>query len=100
MDIVNELKKIPPVTRFLTGSLLGVSVSVLMGAVSPYTVLFHYPMVVRRVQVSLIEFDIREGEEADITMFVFECSCGDSIRLSSLGVVCLFLWLSIDESLS
>lgn len=40
MDLLTELKKIPPVTRFLTASLVSVTLPVLMKIVSPYRVVF------------------------------------------------------------
>ncbi|KAJ4467016.1 Der1-like family-domain-containing protein [Lentinula aciculospora] len=42
---VAELKKIPPVTRFLCVSLVSVTGPVLMQLVSPYNVLFHHSLV-------------------------------------------------------
>jgi len=46
-----EIRKIPPVTRFVCGSSLGVTGSVLLGAVAPYTVLFVKDFVFKRLQV-------------------------------------------------
>jgi len=46
-----EIRKIPPVTRFVCGSSLGVTGSVLLGAVTPYTVLFVKDFVFKRLQV-------------------------------------------------
>ncbi|KAJ3992691.1 Der1-like family-domain-containing protein [Lentinula boryana] len=42
---VAEIKKIPPVTRFLSISLISVTGTVLMHLVSPYKVLFHHSLV-------------------------------------------------------
>ncbi|KAF8970356.1 Der1-like family-domain-containing protein [Flammula alnicola] len=50
-QIIAEIKKIPPVTRFLCGSSLGVTLSVLMKAVSPYSVLFVKELVTKNFQL-------------------------------------------------
>ncbi|KAF9531413.1 Der1-like family-domain-containing protein [Crepidotus variabilis] len=50
-QFITELKKIPPVTRFMCGSLLGVTVTYLLGIVGPYTLLFHSGMVIKRFQI-------------------------------------------------
>ncbi|KAJ3714445.1 Der1-like family-domain-containing protein [Lentinula raphanica] len=42
---VAEIKKIPPVTRFLSISLISVTGSVLMHLVNPYKVLYHHSLV-------------------------------------------------------
>ena len=52
MSLNDELKKIPPVTRFLCASSLAVSVPVMLGLVSPYTVLFAPQYVLQRFEVS------------------------------------------------
>lgn len=53
-----ELRKIPPVTRFVTGSSLAVTLSVIMKAVSPYTVLFVKKYVFKNFQVLLYSFNL------------------------------------------
>ncbi|KAF8906790.1 hypothetical protein CPB84DRAFT_1675277 [Gymnopilus junonius] len=50
-QLIAEIKKIPPVTRFVCGSSLGVTLSVLMGAVAPYSVLFVKDYVFKKFQV-------------------------------------------------
>ncbi|KXN80930.1 Derlin-2 [Leucoagaricus sp. SymC.cos] len=45
-----EIRKIPPVTRFITGSSLAVTIPVLMNMVSPYTVLFVPEHILQRLQ--------------------------------------------------
>ena len=52
MSFMDEIRKIPPVTRFLCGSLLGVSVPMMMQVVSPYKLLFVRELVTRRYEVS------------------------------------------------
>ncbi|EPQ53682.1 DER1-domain-containing protein [Gloeophyllum trabeum ATCC 11539] len=47
----DEIRKIPPVTRFLCGSTLAVSLPVMLQIVSPYTVIFVKPLVMKRLQV-------------------------------------------------
>jgi len=50
-QFVAEIKKIPPVTRFICGSSLGVTLSVLMGVVAPYSVLFVKEYVFKKFQI-------------------------------------------------
>ncbi|KAF8645584.1 hypothetical protein AX16_007718 [Volvariella volvacea WC 439] len=46
-----EIRKIPPVTRFLCGSSLGVTLPVLLNIVSPYSVVFVKEFVFKKLQV-------------------------------------------------
>ncbi|KAL1720979.1 Der1-like family-domain-containing protein [Schizophyllum commune] len=48
---VAEIRKIPPVTRFLCISSLGVTLTTLMNLVSPYRVLYVQDLVLRRLEV-------------------------------------------------
>ena len=48
---VAEIRKIPPVTRFLCISSLGVTLTTLMNLVSPYRVLYVQDLVLRRFEV-------------------------------------------------
>jgi len=50
-QLLAEIRKIPPVTRIICGSSLGVTGSVLLGAVAPYTVLFVKDFVFKKLQV-------------------------------------------------
>ena len=52
MSFVEELRKIPPVTRFLCGSLLSVSLPMMLQLVSPYKLLFVRESVTQRFEVS------------------------------------------------
>ena len=51
MSFMDEIRKIPPVTRFLSGSLLAVSLPVMMHVVSPYKVLFVKQLVTQKFEV-------------------------------------------------
>jgi Derlin-2/3 len=51
-QFVAELRKIPPVTRFLTASSLAVTLPVLLNVVSPYKVLFVKELVFKKLEVS------------------------------------------------
>ena len=53
MDILAELKKIPPVTRFLCGSSLAVTGATIATIVSPYSVVFVKELVLQRFEVQL-----------------------------------------------
>ncbi|KAF9042020.1 DER1-domain-containing protein [Hymenopellis radicata] len=50
-SIVAELRKIPPVTRFLTLSLVGTTVPYLLNLISPYTLLYHPSAVFGKLQI-------------------------------------------------
>jgi len=50
-QFIAEIKKIPPVTRFVCGSSLGVTLSVLVNAVAPYSVLFTKDLVLKKFQL-------------------------------------------------
>lgn len=52
MSFVEELRKIPPVTRFLCGSLLSVTLPMILQVVSPYKLLFVREYVTKRYEVS------------------------------------------------
>ena len=47
----DELRKIPPVTRFLCGSSLAVTIPVMMQLLSPYKVVFVRALVTQRFEV-------------------------------------------------
>ncbi|KAF9236054.1 Der1-like family-domain-containing protein [Melanogaster broomeanus] len=49
-DIVAEIKKIPPVTRFVVVSSLGVTLSAILGLVSPYNLVFISSDIIKRWQ--------------------------------------------------
>lgn len=51
MSFMDEIRKIPPVTRFLCGSSLAVSVPVMLQLVSPYKVIFVKELVTQRLEV-------------------------------------------------
>lgn len=55
-DIVAEIKKIPPVTRFLVISSLGVTVPAIIGFVPMHKLVFITPLVTKKLEVSLIVF--------------------------------------------
>ena len=51
MDILAELKKIPPVTRFLCGSSLAVTGATIASIISPYSVIFVRELVLKKFEV-------------------------------------------------
>ena len=51
MDILTEIKKIPPVTRFLCGSSLAVTGATIASIVSPYSVIFARELVFKKFEV-------------------------------------------------
>lgn len=50
--IIDELKKIPPVTRFLCGATLAVTLPVNLQLVSPYSIVFVKEFVTQNLEVS------------------------------------------------
>ncbi|KAF8167427.1 Der1-like family-domain-containing protein [Crassisporium funariophilum] len=50
-QIIAELKKIPPVTRFLCGSSLAVTLSTISTIVSPYSVLYTTDLVFKKLEI-------------------------------------------------
>jgi len=74
-----EIRKIPPVTRFLTGSSLVISIPVLMNIVPRYMIVFFPKLVFRELEVSL-------AFEAICIVSTNNFRCGDSIPASSLVV--------------
>lgn len=53
---MTEIRKIPPVTRFLCGSSLAVSLPVMLHLLSPYKVVFIQQYVTQRYEVALISY--------------------------------------------
>ena len=49
--LVAELRKIPPVTRFLCASSLGITIPVLMKVVSAYKVVYTHELVLRKLEI-------------------------------------------------
>jgi Derlin-2/3 len=62
-DLVAEIKKIPPVTRFLCLASLGVSVPVMAKIISPYSILFVREAVTRRLELWRIPTSFFLGSE-------------------------------------
>ncbi|KAJ7669409.1 Der1-like family-domain-containing protein, partial [Mycena polygramma] len=50
-DFLAEIRKIPPITRFVCGSSLGVSLSVMMALVSPYKIIYTYGLAFEKMQI-------------------------------------------------
>lgn len=59
MDILAEIKKIPPVTRFICGSSLAVMGATTASIISPYSVIFVRELVFKKFEVwfFLLGFD-------------------------------------------
>ena len=53
-QILQEINKIPAVTRFLCASTLAVSVPVMLQIVSPYKILFVKELVTRKLEVRIL----------------------------------------------
>ena len=51
MSFMDEIRKIPPVTRFLCGSTLAVTLPVMLQLASPYKLLFVRELVTKRFEV-------------------------------------------------
>lgn len=55
MSFMDEIRKIPPVTRTLVGATLGITLPVLLQLVAPYKILFVRQYVVERFEVSRLD---------------------------------------------
>ena len=76
-DIVAEIKKIPPVTRFLVLSSLGITVPAVLGLVPIHKLVFITPLVTKRWEVSTSTHFL-----APLNV----CRFGESTPACSLGV--------------
>ena len=56
MSFMDEIRKIPPVTRFMTASTLAVSLPVILQMVAPYKILFLKELVTQRLEVSRFNY--------------------------------------------
>jgi Derlin-2/3 len=61
-EILTEIRKIPPVTRFLVASSLGITVPAIMKLVSPWNLIFVSEAIVQNFQVRLMLILIYEAE--------------------------------------
>ncbi|KAJ6600009.1 Der1-like family-domain-containing protein [Mycena vulgaris] len=50
-ELIAEIRKIPPVTRFLCFSSLGIFLTTAMGLVSPYKIVYTYSLVFNQLQI-------------------------------------------------
>ncbi len=78
----DEIRKIPPVTRFLCGSSLAVSIPVMMRIVGPYKLIFVPALVTQKFEVS----SHATSEQLLGTVVLTNCSCGESGQASFLEV--------------
>lgn len=53
-QIIAELKKIPPVTRFCVVSLAGLTIPVMMKVLDPRTLIYYHPWVWHKLQVRTV----------------------------------------------
>jgi Derlin-2/3 len=72
-DILTEIRKIPPVTRFLVGSSLGITIPALMKLVSPYHLIFLSGRVLDNWEVRLMPTSCLVFE-ANLTYSSGECT--------------------------
>jgi Derlin-2/3 len=52
--LVAELRKIPPVTRFLCASSLGITIPVLMKLVPAYKIFYTHELVLKKLEVGIL----------------------------------------------
>ena len=93
-ELLAEIRKIPPVTRFVCASIIAVTLPVMTKIVSPYTMVFVKDFVIKKGEVRLPahRFCIPQ-----LISCVHACSSGEFIPLSS-SEVC-FCTLSITPAL-
>ena len=77
-DVFAEIMKVPPVTRFLVGSSLAVTVPTLLHIASPYRYMFVYELV-------RYKYEVRIPNQYDRFLLTFSSS-GDCLLRSSLEV--------------
>jgi Derlin-2/3 len=51
MDLVSEIKKIPPVTRFLCLGTIGITGAAKLGIINIYWIFYHTDLVLQKFQV-------------------------------------------------
>lgn len=56
MSFMDEIRKIPPVTRFLCGSSLGITLPVILQVVAPYKFVFVRQLVTQKWEVSIVSY--------------------------------------------
>lgn len=89
-DILAEIQKIPPVTRFLVVSSVGVTLSAALNIVSPYSLIYINQLVTKRWQVNgVCSWCGRSAAHS------FLLSYGDCTRLSFLGVSPALFYLEL-----
>ena len=81
-ELLAEIRKIPPVTRFVCASIVAVTLPVMTKTVSPYTMIFVKEFVTRKYQVRLSTCRFRVPR----LICVRTCSSGEFIPLSSSEV--------------
>ena len=55
---MDEIRKIPPVTRFLCGATLGITVPVYLGMLSIHTIIIVKQLVTKRLEVYILVTEI------------------------------------------
>jgi hypothetical protein len=76
-DFVTEIRKIPPITRFVCASCLAVTLSTMMGLVSGYQFIYTFSLAFKKLQVS---------------GFLLALRVYSDLRLDMAVVYELFLW--------
>jgi Derlin-2/3 len=62
MDLVSEIKKIPPVTRFMCLATVGVTGAAKLGILDMYWIFYHTDFVLQKFQV------MRTASSTDVSM--------------------------------
>lgn len=81
-ELLAEIRKIPPVTRFVCASIVAVTLPVMAKIVSPYKVIFVKEFVTKKWEVRFLTRCFHMSRLS----CVHACSFGGSIPLSSSGV--------------
>ena len=82
---VAELRKIPPVTRFLCASSLSMTIPVILNLVSPYKLVFIPQFVLKKFEVSWCSL-LKCGKRKSGIDSMGICRYGESLRVSSSAV--------------
>ncbi|KAL4243789.1 Derlin [Abortiporus biennis] len=84
MSFIDEIRKIPPVTRFLCGSSLAISIPVMLQIVSPYKVVFAKEYVTKKFEVWRVFTSFFYGSTGINYLFDFIMLYRNSDQLESL----------------
>lgn len=93
-EILTEIRKIPPVTRFLVASSLGITLPAILHLVSPWRLVFVSQAVIKDFEVRPMLVLIYVAKDLSMSLTVLDTihSSGDCTQVASSEVSILSLW--------